>query len=171
MAAIAGRKCRAGNLVTHSVSQIDSTPNLCHMVCHEIRSVPVSQTRAYNSPLREEQARATREAILGALYDLMQSSTAPDDIGMEAIARQAGLQRRTLFRHFASKDDLLAAFWPWLNARLRPSAQQPIRWPRWVWRCLRAAMILTLPRAGLNCWRNPLIAVQFADWCAWPKCT
>lgn len=81
----------------------------------------MSQTRGYNSPLREEQARATREAILGALYDLMQSSTAPDDIGMEAIARQAGLQRRTLFRHFASKDDLLAAFWPWLNARIGAS--------------------------------------------------
>lgn len=81
----------------------------------------MTTTRAYNSPLREEKARATREAILAALHDLMQGAAAPDEIGMEAIAQQAGLQRRTIFRHFASKDQLLAAFWPWLNARIGAS--------------------------------------------------
>lgn len=81
----------------------------------------MATTRAYNSPLREEKARATREAILAALHDLMQGAAAPDEIGMEAIAQQAGLQRRTIFRHFASKDQLLSAFWPWLNDRIGAS--------------------------------------------------
>ena len=77
--------------------------------------------RAYNSPVREQQARETRESILQALFALMQSATMPDDIGMEAIAAQAGIHRRTVFRHFASKDELLAAFWPWLNQRIGAS--------------------------------------------------
>lgn len=82
----------------------------------------MSSVRAYNSPLREEKARETREAILAALFELMDSASAPDEISTEAIARKAGVQRRTLFRHFATKDDLLAAFWPWLNARIGVSA-------------------------------------------------
>ena len=81
----------------------------------------MSTVRAYNSPLREEKSRETREAILLALFALMQSSAAPDEIGTEAIAQKAGVQRRTLFRHFASKDELLAAFWPWLNDRIGAS--------------------------------------------------
>lgn len=81
----------------------------------------MATVRAYNSPLREEKSRETREAILTALFSLMSSAAMPDEIGMEAIAQEAGVQRRTVFRHFASKDDLLAAFWPWLNARIGAS--------------------------------------------------
>lgn len=76
--------------------------------------------RTYKSPLREEKAKATRESILEALYELM-DGPAPDEIGMEAIAECAGVQRRTIFRHFATKEDLYAAFWPWLNARIGAS--------------------------------------------------
>ncbi|MEP9396427.1 TetR family transcriptional regulator [Mesorhizobium sp. KR2-14] len=75
----------------------------------------MSDTRSYNSPLREGKARETREAILNALYRLMSASCMPDEISMEAIATEAGVQRRTVFRHFPTKDDLLTAFWPWLN--------------------------------------------------------
>ncbi len=75
----------------------------------------MAETRSYNSPLREEKARETREAILRALYRLMSAATVQDDISMEAIATEAGIQRRTIFRHFPTKDDLLTAFWPWLN--------------------------------------------------------
>ncbi|TIV81741.1 MAG: helix-turn-helix transcriptional regulator [Mesorhizobium sp.] len=82
----------------------------------------MSNVRAYNSPLREEKARETREAILAALFELMDSASAADEISTEAIAQKAGVQRRTVFRHFTTKDDLLAAFWPWLNARIGVSA-------------------------------------------------
>lgn len=78
----------------------------------------MSKTRAYNSPLREEQAKATREAILQALFELMQSAEDPENIGMDEIGRLAGVQRRTIFRHFASKEVLYANFWPWMNARM-----------------------------------------------------
>ncbi|MDX8518997.1 TetR/AcrR family transcriptional regulator [Mesorhizobium dulcispinae] len=81
----------------------------------------MSQVRTYNSPMREEKARETHEAILCALFELMDSATAADEISMEAIAQKAGVQRRTVFRHFATKDDLLTAFWPWLNARIGAS--------------------------------------------------
>lgn len=81
----------------------------------------MSSTRAYNSPLREEKLRETRESILSALSSLMESADSPDEIGMDAIADKAGVQRRTIFRHFESKDELLRAFWPWLNARIGTS--------------------------------------------------
>jgi hypothetical protein len=82
----------------------------------------MSNVSAYNSPVREGKARETREAILTALFELMDSASAADEISTEAIALKAGVQRRTVFRHFATKDDLLAAFWPWLNARIGVSA-------------------------------------------------
>ncbi|WP_192258164.1 TetR/AcrR family transcriptional regulator [Mesorhizobium silamurunense] len=81
----------------------------------------MSYVRTYNSPMREEKARETHEAILCALFELMDSATAADEISMESIAQKAGVQRRTVFRHFATKDDLLAVFWPWLNARIGAS--------------------------------------------------
>ena len=46
----------------------------------------MAETRSYNSPLREEKARETREAILHALYRLMSTSAVPDEISMDAIA-------------------------------------------------------------------------------------
>jgi hypothetical protein len=81
----------------------------------------MSDVRSYNSPLREEKSRETREAILTALYRLMNSAGVPDEISMDAIANEAGVQRRTVFRHFPAKDDLLTAFWPWLNAHMGAS--------------------------------------------------
>lgn len=77
----------------------------------------MSNARAYNSPVRDQKSQETREAILVALYDLM-ATDAADQITMEAIAQRAGVQRRTVFRHFQSKADLLTAFWPWLNQRI-----------------------------------------------------
>ena len=81
----------------------------------------MAETRSYNSPLREEKARETRQAILYALYRLMSAAIGPDEISMDAIAAEAGIQRRTVFRHFPTKDDLLTAFWPWLNTLLGSS--------------------------------------------------
>jgi AcrR family transcriptional regulator len=88
-----------------------------------IGDASLSTTRTYNSPVRAAQFLDTREAILSALFSLMGSAASPDDIGMDAIAAQAGVQRRTIFRHFESKEELLRAFWPWLNARIGASVK------------------------------------------------
>ncbi|TBB81087.1 TetR/AcrR family transcriptional regulator [Rhizobium ruizarguesonis] len=87
----------------------------------------MSLPRAYNSPKRAAQFQETREAILSALFSLMESADNPDDIAMEAIAAEAGVQRRTIFRHFESKEELLRAFWPWLNARIGASIKPVTR--------------------------------------------
>ena len=83
----------------------------------------MSLTHAYHSPIRAAQLRETREAILSALFSLMGSASVPDDISMDAIAAEAGVQRRTIFRHFENKEELLRAFWPWLNARIGASVK------------------------------------------------
>jgi AcrR family transcriptional regulator len=71
--------------------------------------------RPYRSALRDEQAKATRDRILAATIDLMQTDeTAPID----AIARAAGVERRTVFRHFETREALLAEAFLWLNDRL-----------------------------------------------------
>ncbi len=83
----------------------------------------MSTVRAYNSPLRDQKAQETREAILLALYDLMSAENMPDEISIDAVSQKAGIQRRTVFRHFPTKSDLLTAFWPWLNARMGTVAE------------------------------------------------
>ena len=72
----------------------------------------MAESRSYNRPVREGKVRETREAILRARYR---------PISMDAIAAEAGVQRRTISRHFPTKDELLTAFWPWLHELLGAS--------------------------------------------------
>jgi AcrR family transcriptional regulator len=85
---------------------------------HQITGDAVmSDRRAYNSPLRASQTEQTREAILGALERCLERSDA-SEVSIEAVALEARVERRTVFRHFASREALFDAFWPWFNARL-----------------------------------------------------
>src|SRR3954454_23038484 len=70
----------------------------------------------YNSPLREAQTAATRTKILEAMATLIEAGAEPT---YSAVAVEAGVQERTVYRHFPSKDDLYEAFW-WqvLDSRL-----------------------------------------------------
>lgn len=76
--------------------------------------------RKYVSPLRQSQAQETRERILEALAALL-ARTGGEDFSFDALAKESAIERRTLFRHFASKDALFDAFWEWINARLAPA--------------------------------------------------
>lgn len=74
--------------------------------------------RAYRSPLREAQSQETRTRILDAALDLMAKAASDTDLTIEAIARAAAVERRTVFRHFESRDALLAEAFQRLGERL-----------------------------------------------------
>lgn len=75
--------------------------------------------RTYRSPLREARALATRERILGSVARCLDEDPEAE-FTLDAVARKAGVERRTLFRHFATREALLDAFWNWINHRVAP---------------------------------------------------
>lgn len=62
--------------------------------------------RPYRSRLRSEQAEETRRRILDAALRVM--STGLASLSVPAVAREAGVSVPTVYRHFATKADLLA---------------------------------------------------------------
>jgi AcrR family transcriptional regulator len=62
--------------------------------------------RPYSSPLREAQARQTRDAILDALTQLLAEQPA-DEITTRAIAERAGVSQPTVYRYFPDRPALL----------------------------------------------------------------
>lgn len=71
----------------------------------------------YESPLRDEQKAETRRRILGAAERLMQDAEL-GELTFAAVAREAGVQERTVYRHFETKGDLLDALWDALDPRI-----------------------------------------------------
>jgi AcrR family transcriptional regulator len=71
--------------------------------------------RPYRSELRAEQAEATRDRILEATGRVMADGIA--SVSIPGIAREAGVSVATVYRHFATKTDLLAAMYPHLLRR------------------------------------------------------
>ncbi len=80
---------------------------------------PVTQ-RSYASPLREAQAKRTRQQILEALIRTMSRGVA--GVSIPAVAREAGVSMPTVYRHFGSKRGLFAALNPYVIEKggLRP---------------------------------------------------
>lgn len=76
--------------------------------------VGTMSTRSYSSPLRERQARQTRDLILDALTDLLETHRA-DEVTTRELARAAGVSERTVYRHFPDREALLGG----LSDRLR----------------------------------------------------
>src|SRR6266508_2296692 len=83
-------------------SRLTRFGNSCHDPCHMTRS-----PRRYSNAWREQQAAQTRESILHAVVQVLAGGLA--DLSMPAIAREAGLSVRTIYRHFPTKRDLLIA--------------------------------------------------------------
>ncbi|MDQ2934559.1 MAG: TetR/AcrR family transcriptional regulator [Chloroflexota bacterium] len=63
--------------------------------------------RAYRSQLRVQQADQTRERILDATVRVIAGGIAY--VSIPAVAREAGVSVPTIYRHFATKRDLLGA--------------------------------------------------------------
>jgi AcrR family transcriptional regulator len=64
--------------------------------------------RAYNSPLRRQRAAETRTRIVAAGSALVHSFPTWDwrDLTFRAVAVRAGVSERTVYRHFATEQDL-----------------------------------------------------------------
>lgn len=79
-------------------------------------------SRKYTSPARDLRASETRERILAAVAGWMQAAT-HGEFTFDDIAQRAGVERRTVFRHFETKEILLESFWLWINEHGIPSTQ------------------------------------------------
>jgi AcrR family transcriptional regulator len=66
------------------------------------------------SPLRRDQANAVRDRILQATIDVIESGGEPN---MRAVAQVAEISERTIYRYFASLDELQSAVVPILRER------------------------------------------------------
>ena len=66
--------------------------------------------RTYRSDLRAQQSEATRARILDAALRVMGRGIA--SLSIPAVAREAGVSVPTIYRHFATKNDLFAALYP-----------------------------------------------------------
>jgi AcrR family transcriptional regulator len=72
--------------------------------------------RSYRSQLRAEQAEGTRWRILEATTRVMARGGAHTSV--PAVAREAGVSVPTIYRHFGTKEELLAAVYPHVARRL-----------------------------------------------------
>jgi len=71
--------------------------------------------RAYRSQLRVQQAEETRARILDATIRVVAAGLA--SVSIPAVAREAGVSVPTIYRHFGTKRDLLAAVYPHIVRR------------------------------------------------------
>jgi AcrR family transcriptional regulator len=78
--------------------------------------------RRYRSELRARQAETTRERILDAALHVMARGIAT--LSMPEVAREAGVSVPTVYRHFATKAELVDAIYPYLERRAGRGALQ-----------------------------------------------
>jgi AcrR family transcriptional regulator len=67
--------------------------------------------------LREQHAAATRERILSAVADLLERGEV-DDLTVPAVAEASGVSLRTIYRYYATREDLLEAAGRWIGEEL-----------------------------------------------------
>ena len=67
--------------------------------------------------LRDRQAALVRKSILEAFVRHLEAGDA-DDIAIEDLATEAGLSRRTLYRHFPTRAALFAAAGDWIRSEM-----------------------------------------------------
>jgi AcrR family transcriptional regulator len=90
-----------------------------------------NDARSYASPLRAEQAAATRERIVDAAVELLQAAD-PGAFGMPDVADRAGVSVSTAYRAFPTKDDLIAGVLGAIQERfevaagLRPTTREEL---------------------------------------------
>src|SRR5436189_34451 len=74
----------------------------------------MSAVKRQNSELRDEYAALTRQRIVAAFVESLEDETS-DDVSMAVIAKRANVAERTIYRHFKTRDELLAAAGEWIE--------------------------------------------------------
>jgi AcrR family transcriptional regulator len=77
--------------------------------------IATRSVRSYRSELRAQQAEETRARILDATVRVMAGGLA--FVSIPLVAREAGVSVPTVYRHFATKHDLMAAVYPHVMRR------------------------------------------------------
>lgn len=77
----------------------------------------MTTVRSYQSPLREAQAALTRERIMMAAKGYLERHDI-ENLTLRQIAELSGVSPPTVYAHFPTMDDLVAAFFHWLRPRL-----------------------------------------------------
>jgi len=67
--------------------------------------------------LREQHALATRERILGAVADLLETGRA-EELTVPAVAEASGVSLRTVYRYYPTREELLEAAGRWIGDEL-----------------------------------------------------
>lgn len=78
------------------------------------RGVP---PRSYDSPVRAAHVEQTRERILEAARGLLVAGGV-DGMTLPKVAEAAQVSAPTVYRHFATADDLIAAFLEWIRPQI-----------------------------------------------------
>jgi AcrR family transcriptional regulator len=81
------------------------------------------RARPYRSELRAQQAEETRGRILDATVRVMARGLVT--LSIPDVAREAGVSVPTVYRHFRTKHDLVAAVYPHVAARAGINQPQP----------------------------------------------
>ncbi|WP_315836210.1 helix-turn-helix domain-containing protein [Bradyrhizobium prioriisuperbiae] len=74
----------------------------------------MSTAKRQKSDLRDEYAALTRQRIVAAFVETLEDEAA-DDVSMAAIAKRANVAERTIYRHFKTRAELLAAAGEWIE--------------------------------------------------------
>jgi AcrR family transcriptional regulator len=72
----------------------------------------------YRSPLREQQKADTHKRILDAVRRVIETTGALEKVSIAAVARKAGVQERTVYRHFGTREGMIDAFFAHHSAEL-----------------------------------------------------
>jgi len=83
-----------------------------------------SERRKYESPVRRQQAAETRERIVAAGSELVHEFSRWDwrELTVRAVAKRAGVNERTVYRHFSNERELHDA----IMRRLQEEAGDPV---------------------------------------------
>lgn len=94
---------------TRKIRHLDSILTSRHLT--DVKTPPLT-------PLRDLYREETRTRIVDAAIAELRVSEL-EGLTMAGVAGRAGVTERTVFRHFTSRDALIAAVWPRMQARVR----------------------------------------------------